>query len=194
MSVTFFIAILVGGRGSILGPLLGNVLLTLLPEVAAPLVAWSTFLYAALLLVIVLLIPGGIAALLDFKNRKPLDSARAIVPRPDLLPALLAHAPGRDEIVLRNVLLAFGGVRAIDGLDLTVKPGRIHGLIGPNGIGQDDDAERYLRVLHSAAGRSQFGRNGHCRTVRRKRGRRLASRAPSRRRGRWVRHRYWRTS
>ena len=57
--MTFFIAILVGGRGSILGPFIGNIILTLLPEFAAPLVAWSTFLYAALLLVIVLLIPGG---------------------------------------------------------------------------------------------------------------------------------------
>ena len=32
------------------GPLLGTILLTVLPEFAAPLVAWSTFLYAALLL------------------------------------------------------------------------------------------------------------------------------------------------
>ena len=68
----FFIAILIGGRGSILGPLLATILLTVLPEFAAPLVAWSTFLYAALLLVIVLLMPGGIADLLDFANRRPL--------------------------------------------------------------------------------------------------------------------------
>ena len=47
-------AILIGGRGSILGPLLGTILLTVLPEFAAPLVAWSTFLYAVLLLAIVL--------------------------------------------------------------------------------------------------------------------------------------------
>ena len=54
LSVLFFIAILIGGRGSILGPLLGTILLTVLPEFAAPLVAWSTFLYAVLLLAIVL--------------------------------------------------------------------------------------------------------------------------------------------
>src|SRR5690348_17305415 len=68
LSVLFFIAILIGGRGSILGPLLGTILLTVLPEFAAPLVAWSTFLYAALLLVIVLAIPGGIAELIDFRK------------------------------------------------------------------------------------------------------------------------------
>ena len=36
LSVLFFIAILIGGRGSILGPLLGTILLTVLPELAAP--------------------------------------------------------------------------------------------------------------------------------------------------------------
>ena len=87
LSVLFFIAILIGGRSSILGPLLGTILLTVLPEFAAPLVAWSTFLYAVLLLVIVLAMPGGIAELLDFKNRRPLESGRAIVPRPELLGA-----------------------------------------------------------------------------------------------------------
>src|ERR1700729_694102 len=96
LSVLFFIAILIGGRSSILGPLLGTILLTVLPEFAAPLVAWSTFLYAVLLLVIVLAMPGGIAELLDFKNRRPLESGRAIVPRPELLGRLLAAPAGPD--------------------------------------------------------------------------------------------------
>jgi branched-chain amino acid transport system permease protein len=34
------------------------------------------------------------------------------------------------------VVLAFGGVRAIDGLDIRIEPGRVHGLIGPNGSGK----------------------------------------------------------
>jgi len=138
LSVLFFIAILIGGRSSILGPLLGTILLTVLPEFAAPLVAWSTFLYAVLLLVIVLAMPGGIAELLDFKNRRPLESGRAIIPRPELLTRLLA-APadaGAGALTLERVALAFGGVHAIDGLDLEIRAGQIHGLIGPNGSGK----------------------------------------------------------
>jgi len=136
LSVLFFIGVLIGGRGSIIGPLLGTILLTVLPEFAAPLVAWSTFLYAVLLLVIVLAIPGGIAELIDFKNRRPLQSNRAIVPRPDLLKRLLTQDTEPGRLTLEQVALSFGGVRAIDGLDLTINPGQVHGLIGPNGSGK----------------------------------------------------------
>ena len=95
LSILFFMAILIGGRGSIIGPLLGTFILTVLPEFAAPLVAWSTFLYAVLLLAIVLAMPGGIADLLDFKNRRPLERHREIVPRPEVLPRCSAAAAAR---------------------------------------------------------------------------------------------------
>jgi branched-chain amino acid transport system permease protein len=136
LSVLFFIAILIGGRGSVLGPLLGTIILTVLPEFAAPLVAWSTFLYAALLLLIVLVIPGGIADLLDYKNRRPLERHREIVTRPELLGRVLDRGDASNVLTLKDIALHFGGVRAIDGLDLTVRSGEVHGLIGPNGSGK----------------------------------------------------------
>jgi branched-chain amino acid transport system permease protein len=146
LSILFFIAILIGGRGSILGPMLGTIILTILPEIAAPLAAWSAFLYAALLLAIVLAMPGGIAALLDFRNRRPLASNRAIVPRPvalgDIARKTVSEKTVGDKTIgdktlsLRNIVLSFGNVRAIDGLDLDVKAGHVHGLIGPNGSGK----------------------------------------------------------
>jgi ABC-type branched-subunit amino acid transport system ATPase component/ABC-type branched-subunit amino acid transport system permease subunit len=136
LSVLFFIAILIGGRGSILGPVLGTILLTVLPELAAPLVAWSTFLYAVLLLVIVLAMPGGIAEILDFKNRRPLASGRAVIPRPDLVEQLLGAPRDVGTLTLEQVALSFGGVKAIDGLDLEIRPSQVHGLIGPNGSGK----------------------------------------------------------
>jgi branched-chain amino acid transport system permease protein len=159
LSVLFFIAILIGGRGSIIGPLLGTIILTVLPEFAAPLVAWSTFLYALLLLIIVLVIPGGIANLLDFANRRPLQSNRTIAPRPQELAELLNHGSAKDAIVLRDVVLAFGGVRAIDGLDLTIRPGQVHGLIGPNGSGKTTTLNVISGYYRPEQGSVVFGSN-----------------------------------
>jgi branched-chain amino acid transport system permease protein len=136
LSVLFFIAILIGGRGSILGPLLGTIILTALPEFAAPLVAWSTFLYAVLLLVIVLVVPGGIAEMLDYKNRRPLERHREIRPNPELLSSVLDQDTEARAMTLKNLSLSFGGVRAIDGVDLEIRTGEVHGLIGPNGSGK----------------------------------------------------------
>jgi ABC-type branched-subunit amino acid transport system ATPase component/ABC-type branched-subunit amino acid transport system permease subunit len=136
LSVLFFIAILIGGRGSILGPLLGTILLTVLPEFAAPLVAWSTFLYAALLLVIVLAIPGGIADLLDFASRQPLAAGREIAPDLAALSALAPDDRDGPPLILAGIHVNFGGVRAIDGLDFDLRRGEVHGLIGPNGSGK----------------------------------------------------------
>jgi ABC-type branched-subunit amino acid transport system ATPase component len=135
LSVLFFIAILIGGRGSIIGPMIGTAILTILPDFAAPLVQWSTFLYAVLLLAIVLLVPGGIADLLDFRNRRSLDQHREIRPRPELLAQVLS-TPRTSQLRLNNIVLGFGGVRAVDGVDLDIHTGEVHGLIGPNGSGK----------------------------------------------------------
>lgn len=136
LSVLFFISILIGGRSSILGPLLGTLILTVLPEIAAPLAAWSNFLYALLLLVIVLAIPGGIASLLDFGGRSPLPADRRIRPELGAVHQILAEVPQGGGISLKDLHLSFGGVKAINGVDLQIKAGQVHGLIGPNGSGK----------------------------------------------------------
>lgn len=157
LSLLFFIAILIGGRGSILGPLLGTILLTLLPEIAAPLAAWSTFLYAALLLVIVLAMPGGIAALLDFRNRRPLPKDRAIQTDLAALAELLPERITLSDLELKGLVLSFGGVRAVDGLDLTLRAGEVHGLIGPNGSGKTTTLNIISGYYKPEAGRLDLG-------------------------------------
>lgn len=135
LSLLFFIAVLIGGRGSVLGPFLGTVILTLLPEFAAPLAAWSTFVYAFLLLVVVVAAPGGIAALIAALRRPPLPPSRKVAPDPARAAAFAPPAPA-GAIAVTGVTLSFGAVRAVDGLDLTIRPGHVHGLIGPNGSGK----------------------------------------------------------
>jgi len=84
----------------------------------------------------VLAIPGGIAALLDFSSRRPLPANRVVLPQLPALKQLLAIVRSPQKLKLSGVELHFGGLRAIDKLDLSVRPGEVHGLIGPNGSGK----------------------------------------------------------
>jgi branched-chain amino acid transport system permease protein len=65
LGLFFFVCIIIGGRGTIIGPLLGTAALTALPEIVAPLARWSTFFYGLLLLSVVLLVPEGIGHLVE---------------------------------------------------------------------------------------------------------------------------------
>ena len=59
----FFVCIVIGGRGSILGPFVGTVVLAAIPELVAPLAKLGTFFYGVVLLAVVLLVPEGIGRL-----------------------------------------------------------------------------------------------------------------------------------
>ena len=93
-----------------------------------------------------------------------------------------ARARATRTLSLRGIVLSFGDVRAIDGLDLDVKPGQIHGLIGPNGSGKTTTLN-VISGYYAAEGRHHdAGRRhaaaGHAGVARRA----TASPAPSRRR------------
>lgn len=65
MSLFFFVCIIIGGRGSIVGPFIGVVVLTALPELVAPLAKLGHFFYGMLLLVVVLMVPEGIGRVFE---------------------------------------------------------------------------------------------------------------------------------
>jgi branched-chain amino acid transport system permease protein len=65
LGLFFFVCIIIGGRGSIAGPLVGTAILTALPELVAPLAKLGTLFYGLLLLAVVLLVPEGIGRLFE---------------------------------------------------------------------------------------------------------------------------------
>ena len=64
LGIYFFVAIVIGGRGVILGPFIGAALLAAIPELVGPLAKYGTFFYGAILLLVVLAVPGGVHGLL----------------------------------------------------------------------------------------------------------------------------------
>jgi branched-chain amino acid transport system permease protein len=91
----FFVCIIIGGRGSILGPFLGTVVLTALPELVAPLARLGNFFYGLVLLLVVLLVPEGIGRILELApqrlRRQPIEH-RVVAPQLERLQAALAGA------------------------------------------------------------------------------------------------------
>ena len=47
-----------------------------------------------------------------------------------------AETSGTPVLELRDVAVHFGGVKAVDGITMTLEPGLIYGIIGPNGSGK----------------------------------------------------------
>jgi len=58
---------------------------------------------------------------------------------------------------LQNLTKHFGGVRAVDGVDLSVARGEILGLIGPNGSGKSTIVNLICGLFPLTAGRVLFG-------------------------------------
>ena len=65
LGLFFFVCIIIGGRGHILGPAIGTIVLTALPEMVAPLAKLGNFFYGLLLLAVVLLVPEGIGRVFE---------------------------------------------------------------------------------------------------------------------------------
>jgi branched-chain amino acid transport system permease protein len=62
-TIYILIYMIVGGAGTFLGPIIGAAFLTLVPEVARPLESYMPLLFAAILMVIIFLMPEGLVGL-----------------------------------------------------------------------------------------------------------------------------------
>lgn len=130
---------IIGGVGTLVGPLVGAVvwlwlrdLLQLVPGMGA---LWRLVLGLVFIALVVGLRRGIWGEFLFLRRR------RAIAAAPDMpaaepplrAPALVANAPA---LVAEGLAKHYGGLRAVDGVSFTVRAGTIHGVIGPNGAGK----------------------------------------------------------
>jgi branched-chain amino acid transport system ATP-binding protein len=132
-SILFLLVVVVGGAGRTLGPLIGSAVVVFLPELLAGLAEYRLLVFGAGLLIVLWAAPGGIAGAVG-RLLMPKESGSR--PKPDIDLAL-AHITGsRGSLAADGVCVAFGGVIAVAGVDMTAPPGRITSVIGPNGAGK----------------------------------------------------------
>jgi ABC-type branched-subunit amino acid transport system ATPase component/ABC-type branched-subunit amino acid transport system permease subunit len=136
LSILLLVMVVLGGAGSRVGPLLGALILGVVPLWLDKYPHLNAFIYGGLLIVLMLVRPNGIisgtaAPVADpFRDvRGDDDPAEAIAPSP----AGIVREP---VLEVRGVSRSFGGVAAVRSVDLTVHAGEILGLIGPNGSGK----------------------------------------------------------
>ena len=85
-SVFFLLAVLFGGAGTLLGPVIGAAVLTLLPEMLHDFDKFRLIVYGAFILVTLYFLPNGVMGLFEIRRRQPpvADSKSAVreTPRP----------------------------------------------------------------------------------------------------------------
>jgi branched-chain amino acid transport system permease protein len=133
--------LVVGGLGNLLGTVVAAIVLETVPQVLRFIPATSNavpqlqlLFYGVLLTALVRLRPQGLIA-----ERPLIRAARQPIPSP------AAASEGRSEgtrvgqgtvLEVRDISKRFGGLRAVDGLSLSIPAGRVTGIIGPNGAGK----------------------------------------------------------
>src|SRR5437763_1054460 len=69
----------------------------------------------------------------------------------------VVDGPHDEKLVAEGIHVHFEGVRAVDGVDLTLERGQIMGLIGPNGAGKTTFMNAVSSFVHLTAGRVLLG-------------------------------------
>jgi branched-chain amino acid transport system permease protein len=154
-SIVFLTMSLLGGVASPIGSAIGTGLLILIPE-------WLRFLksvpglylaiYGLSVILIIRFMPDGIWGFVA----AAFERWRAQLKTPPAAAALqLRPATVGGDVVLEVSGLSkyFGGLKAVDGVDIAVKRGGVHALIGPNGSGKTTTLNVLSGLYKATAGK-----------------------------------------
>jgi branched-chain amino acid transport system permease protein len=154
LSIFILLLVLFGGSGSMYGPLVGAVLLTLIDALLARWPSAQHFLYGFLLLFALYVMPGGVVGLFAkwFKRPKEITSRSS-----DAKPLTRIGPAGDGELLnVQGVSKSYGGVKPAQDVSFRLQRGHIHALIGPNGAGKSTMINMLTGVVDPDAGSIRF--------------------------------------
>jgi len=168
LSILFLIALIFGGTRSLLGNVLGCLVVVVLPDVFNRFADYQLMTFGGLLLFTLYVLPGGLAGLLrraltalstapakEGAEGEGAASGTGIRVRAE---DETQAAPAAAETLLatESLTIAFGGLIAVNGLDLQIRRGEVHALIGPNGSGKSTTVNLLTGVYRPTSGRVLF--------------------------------------
>jgi branched-chain amino acid transport system ATP-binding protein/branched-chain amino acid transport system permease protein len=133
-SVFFLLAVLFGGAGTMLGPVIGAGVLTLLPEMLHDFDKYRLIVYACMILLTLYYLPNGVMGLVAGRGRRQAAASATGQDGREALPALPPVAGAALQV--EDLSRSFGGLVALANASFSVAPGSVHALIGPNGAGK----------------------------------------------------------
>jgi branched-chain amino acid transport system permease protein len=123
---------------------------------------WRLSIFGLMILFVVYYLQNGIVGFVRalFHVRKPvsddLGKAGADTGKDAISVAAGAVEKGGDLLIAKGVLMQFGGLKAINQVDLRIQRGTIHGLIGPNGSGKSTMMNVLTGIYVPTAGSINF--------------------------------------
>ena len=154
-SILFLLVAIIGGIGTVLGPVVGALVVVLLPEFLSALAEYRLLFVGALLLVVLVATPRGVVGEIERRLRR-------IDPRPARagtfdVGAFLSRSGAGEPLAVDGLEVSFGGVVAVNGVSLRAEPGAITSIIGPNGAGKTSVLNLVCGYLRPEAGAVRLG-------------------------------------
>ena len=121
-------------------PVLGSLALAGVSFVLQTMTDWRLSIFGVITLFVVYYLQDGIVGFvrdaLNLKRRAGAIDVTASSPLRDAVATTAKTGTGGTLLAAGKVLMQFGGLKALNDVDLVVERGTIHGLIGPNGSGK----------------------------------------------------------
>jgi ABC-type branched-subunit amino acid transport system ATPase component/ABC-type branched-subunit amino acid transport system permease subunit len=136
--------VVIGGMRSFLGPVVGALFFILFREFLGIYTENWLFWFGLVFVGFIIFSPTGLIGigerlLAPFRKKVVEDAAMSarrieVLPLPEFLrPASIVQGP---VLVARHIFKSFGGIKAVQGVDISVVDRTLHALIGPNGAGK----------------------------------------------------------